>query len=66
MDFKPRNSDLLALSGALGDLRDTWVLLSIALKDHIADTPSPARDEIMVEVEQQLSRIRERERGNLD
>lgn len=66
MDSKPQNPDLLALSGALGVLRDSWVQISMALKDLMTDTDSPARDEIMVEVAQHLARIQERERRNLE
>ena len=63
MEATPPNSDLKVLSIALSDLRDSWVLMSIALKDHFADTPSVERDELMVQLELKLARILEGERG---
>jgi hypothetical protein len=57
MEPEPKKSDLQVLSVALGDIRDSWVLMSMALKDHLADVPSPERDEVMVLVERQLARI---------
>jgi hypothetical protein len=66
MESEPRESDLLTLSVALGDLRDSWVRLSMALKDQFADEPSPQRDEVMVQVERQLARIREGERDSFE
>jgi hypothetical protein len=64
MQAEPQQSDLQALAVALMDLRDSWVLISMALKDHLADAPSPIRDEVMMQVERQLARIQEGERGN--
>lgn len=66
MDRKPSQDDLLSLSVALGDLRDSLVLTSLALKDHMANTASPTRDEIMLEVERQLAKIKESERKPAD
>jgi hypothetical protein len=66
MDAERTESNLELLAVALSDLRDFWVLLSMALKDHFADIPSPERDEMMVQVERQLARIREGERGSLE
>lgn len=43
---------------ALSVIRDSWVLLSLALKDYMATVPSPERDEVKKQVEQQLTRIR--------
>ena len=66
MKSDPREFDLQALSVALSDLRDSCVLLSMALKDQFADEPSPLRDEVMVQVERQLARIREGERDSFE
>jgi hypothetical protein len=66
MEGNPEEFDLQTLSVALGDLRDSWVLISMALKDQFADEPSPLRDEVMVQVERQLARLREGERGNFE
>jgi hypothetical protein len=51
------------LAQALCDLRDAFVLISTVLKDHLADTPSPERDEVIAQVERQLARIRGVEPG---
>jgi hypothetical protein len=63
MEPEPKKSDMQLLSVALGDIRDSWVLMSMALKDHLADAPSPDRDEVMVLVERQLARIGEGKRS---
>jgi hypothetical protein len=61
----PKN-ELNVIADALSDVRDSWVLISMALKDHVAEIPSPLRDEVAVLVERQLARIREGERGTFD
>jgi len=38
----------------------------MALKDYVADTPSPMLDEVAILVDRQLARLREGERGNFD
>jgi CHAD domain-containing protein len=51
------NTELLILAEALGDLRDSWVLISMVLKDQITETPSLALEEAMLLVEKYLARI---------
>ena len=53
------NANLRVFAAALSDFRDSWVLLSEVLKDQMADTPSPVRDEVLAQVERQLLRLRE-------
>jgi hypothetical protein len=53
------NPDLMVLVQALNDLRDYWLQVSMVLKDHVADTPSPARDEVTMQVERYLARIKD-------
>ena len=62
MATEPEKSNLQVLSFALNDIRDSWVLMSMALRDYFADAPSQERDEVMVLVERQLARIREGKR----
>lgn len=57
---------LIQLAGALGDIRDSWVMISLALKDVVTDTPSPSRDEVLTEVERYLWRLREANRRGFD
>jgi hypothetical protein len=66
MDAERTQSNLQELSVALCDLRDSLVLMSMALKDHFADIPSPARDEVMMQVERQIARIREGGRASFE
>lgn len=47
---------------ALNQLRDSWVNLSLALRDHLTEQASPQRDEVSTEVERYLCRLRESER----
>jgi hypothetical protein len=66
MESKNPNNDLNVTADALCDIRDSWVQISMALKDHVADTPSSLRDEVAILVERQLARLREGERGNFE
>ena len=59
MDPQQSNARLLEISEALRAMRDSWVQLSMVLKDYVADEPSPQRDEVQVQVERHLARIRE-------
>ncbi len=54
---------IAALADALGELRDSWVNMSIVLKDHFAEIPSPERDQIKVQIERHIARIKEGQRG---
>jgi hypothetical protein len=62
MEPEYTKSGILDLVAALNELRDSLVHLSMALKDQLADAPSPERDEVLLEVELQLARIRDGER----
>jgi hypothetical protein len=66
MEREPHNADWRRIEQTLCEIRDMWVMVSIALKDHLTDTPSPRRDEVAMLVERQMARIRESERGNFD
>jgi hypothetical protein len=48
----------MVLSEALGDLRDSLTEFALLLKDRVADTPSLKRDEMMVQAERHLTRIK--------
>ena len=58
------DSELTVLMRALGDLRDSWMYISMALKDQLTESPSALRDDVIVQVKQHLTRIREGERGS--
>jgi hypothetical protein len=60
------NAHLIQLVRTLGEIRDSWVTISLALTDLVTETPSIARDEVLIEVERHLSRIREGNRGSFD
>lgn len=59
-------SELDEVADTVGDIRDSWVLISIALKDYVAETPSSLRDEVALLVERQLARLRQGERGTFE
>ena len=64
---KPQQSDQLhKLADALGNMRDSLVTVSLALTDLVTEMPSPARDEVLTEVERYLSRLREANRRYFD
>lgn len=60
------DEQLIQLAGALGDIRDSWVMISMALKDVVTEIPSQARDEVLTEVERYLCRLREAKRSGFD
>lgn len=60
------NEQLTKLAGALGDIRDSLVTLSLALTDLITEMPSPARDEVVIKVERYLARLSEANKRDFD
>lgn len=60
------NNDLSQLADVLKDLRDSWVMISLALKDLLTEAPSPERDNMLAEVERCLSRMREAHRKDTE
>lgn len=65
MEPQPPDPQLERVAQVLGQIRDSWVLVSLALKDHLADAPSAAKDEVMTEVARHLSRLSESTRWPL-
>lgn len=63
MEPQSGGADMAVIAQVLGELRDSWLLVSMALKDHLADAPSPDRDAMLLQVERHLARIKEGERG---
>lgn len=64
---KPEQSaQLHKLADALGNMRDSLVTVSMALTDLVTEMPSPARDEVLTEVERYLSRLGEANRRNFE
>jgi hypothetical protein len=66
MEPQSSKSDLDVLADALCDIRDSWMQISMVLKDHVADSPPPLRDEVAMLVERQSARLREGARGNFE
>ena len=65
--FKSLSGEQLnLLADALGDIRDSCVLISLALTDLLTDAQSTARDEVMIDVDRHLCRIREASRRTFD
>jgi hypothetical protein len=60
------NEQLIQVASALGEIRDSWVMISLALKDIMTETPSSERDEVLTEVERYLCRLREANRRSFD
>ncbi len=56
------DSKMLKMASALASLRDSWVNMSLILKDHVAELQTQHRDEVQTELERYLSRLRESER----
>jgi hypothetical protein len=50
-------AQLMQIAHSLVDLRDSLVMISLALTDLITEGPSPARDEVLADVKRYLTRI---------
>jgi hypothetical protein len=61
-----QEGQLIQLVGALEEMRDSFMVISLALKDLVTETPSAARDEVLTEVERYLNRMREGSRKNFE
>jgi hypothetical protein len=59
MEAQSQPSELQTLADAMSDMRDSLVLISMCLKDYLANQPSQERDQVMAQVEQQLLQIRD-------
>ena len=66
MEPQPPSPELMVLAEALWGLRDSLMQVSLALKDQLADIPSSNRDEVKVQVERHLARIKKRRRGSFE
>jgi hypothetical protein len=66
MNQQPQAPDMQILATALEDLRDTWTLLSLALKDMMCEVPSSTRDEVLALAQRQLAKVKLGERGFAD
>jgi hypothetical protein len=55
--------DLMRLSKALGEMRDSFVKMGMTLRDIQFELDSYKRDEVMTEVERYLARLSEFGRG---
>lgn len=51
--------NLTQLASALGDIRDSFVMISLVLKDLVAEAPSATRDAVMNEVDYYLRQFQE-------
>jgi hypothetical protein len=60
------DQQLIRLAGALGEIRDSWAMISSALKDVMTDIPSAARDEVLTEVDRYFCRLCEANRRSFD
>ena len=59
-------AQLHELAVALAAIRDSLTTISMALKDLAAEIPSPARDEVLMEVERYLARFTEEKKRDFD
>jgi hypothetical protein len=66
VEGQENDPNLMRLSEALGELRDSWVKMSMTLRDLQYELDSYRRDEVMTEVERYLARLSESSRGEFD
>lgn len=62
----PPNELMQQWADALGEIRDSWVNISLALADLRDGLPTPESDEVMNQVTRHLCRIREAGRRPFD
>jgi hypothetical protein len=62
MEIQYPKPEWMALSHALGDMRDSFTRLSLLLSDMLLEMPSPERDAVVSEVERRLAQIFDSER----
>ena len=55
----PENQPMVRVSQAMGDIRDSMVMMSLALQDLMAATSSPERDAAIGQVQTLLKRWRD-------
>lgn len=60
------NAQWVKLAEALGDMRDSLVMVSLALQDFLTEMPSTTRDEVKANVERYLALIGDSTRRNID
>ena len=60
------NAQWIELAQALGDMRDSLVMLSLALHDFVTEMPSTTRDQVKADVERYLALIGDSTRRNID
>ena len=51
-------AQLMQIVSSLVIIRDSWVMISLALTDLITEEPSPERDEVLANVQRYLNRIK--------
>lgn len=56
----------IALAEALGDMRDSLVMVSLALHDFVTEMPSATRDEVKADQERYLAHISESNTRSFD
>lgn len=66
MDLEQEKLKLLELKQTLDELRDSWMYISMALKDHMSETPSQERDEAMLHTQMLLAWFKKNDRGALE
>ena len=59
MESREPDPDLMRLSHALAEMRDSWVKMGMTLRDIAFELDSGQRDEVTTEVERYLARLRE-------
>lgn len=58
MTLPSSKSPMESLADVLNELRDSWVLISLAIKDHVANTPSAERDQTIEQTTQLLNGVK--------
>jgi hypothetical protein len=58
-DELPQGQPMVRVSQAMGDIRDSMVMMSLALQDLMAATSSPERDAAIAQVQSLLKRWRD-------
>lgn len=61
-----QTAQLLQIAKSLSDIRDSFVMISLALTDLVTEMPSRERDAVLAAVERYLDRLRRPDQRDLD
>lgn len=66
MQSQEPNPELMKLSQALCEMRDSWVEIGLAMRDLLTELDSSKRDAVLTDVERYLARLKDGSKKSFD